>query len=140
MKKPVYTKPRDLYEEFDIEYGRNFAIWKCLNCSKSWSSAYSWISTKFCLENTKTMIVKNKNKQKKELWFSGADLKDQEFLIEECKDCNTSAKDNIDHKVKIVRYKKLIRTDNTTESDIRPHRQDLCAKCLKGVICNKSNL
>nr|SNU78009.1 TPA: hypothetical protein [Fusarium oxysporum f. sp. pisi] len=140
MKKPVYTKPSDLYYESGIEYGRNFALWKCLNCGKCWSSAYTWISTKFCLDNTKTMIVKSNNKQNKELWFSGAELKDQDFLLETCKDCDTKTKANKDNKVKIVRYKKLIRKDNSLELDINsPHRQDLCAKCLKGVICNNRN-
>lgn len=136
-KKTSYTKPNDLHYESGIEYGRNFALWKCLNCGKSWSSAYSWISTKFCLQNTKTMIVKGKNSsaQKKESWFSGAELKDQDFIIEKCKDCDTSA---IPHNVKIVRYNKLKWKGESEDNS--PHRRDLCAKCLKGDFCNKSIL
>jgi hypothetical protein len=105
----------------------------CLNCSKRWTSAYTWISTEFCLGNTKTINVKNKSEQN-ELWFSGVELKNQDFLLEKCNDCDSKNKDN---RVKIVRYKKLIKNDSSGLEIISPHhRQDLCAKCLKGDICN----
>lgn len=142
-KIPRYTKPSELYCESGIEYGRNFALWKCLNCEKRWTSAYSWISTKFCLENTKTINVKSKSKSKQgasseELWFSGAALalKNQDFLLEKCNDCDSKGKANKDNNVKIVRYKKLIRSNPEELEIISPHRQDLCAKCLKGAPCN----
>ena len=46
-----YTKPRDLHNQNGIEYGRHFAHWKCSNCENTWSSAYTWISTDFCIKN-----------------------------------------------------------------------------------------
>jgi hypothetical protein len=136
-----YTKPSELYSESGVEYGRNFALWKCLICEKRWTSAYSWISTKFCLQNTKTIKVKSKSKQdtsSEELWFSGAALalKNQDFLLEKCNDCDSKGKANKGNNVKIVRYKKLIRSNPEELEIISPHRQDLCAKCLKGVPCN----
>jgi hypothetical protein len=135
--KPRYTKPSELYKESGIEYGRNFALWKCLNCEKRWTSAYSWISTKFCLQNTKTINIKSKQGGgSEELWFDGAKLKNQDFLLEKCNDCDSKDKANKGNNVKIVRYKKLI-WNNPEESEIiSPHRQDLCAKCLKGDTCN----
>jgi hypothetical protein len=134
--KPRYTKPSELYKESGIEYGRNFALWKCLNCEKRWSSAYSWISTKFCLQNTKTINVKSKQKDSLvELWYDGANLKSQDFLLEKCKDCDSKDKTK-GNKVKILRYKKLIFKDPEGSDTIAHHKRELCAKCLSGDFCN----
>jgi hypothetical protein len=92
------------------------------------------------LENTKTINVKSKDKQgtcSEELWFSGAKLKNQDFLLEKCNDCDSKDKANKGNNVKIVRYKKLIRSNPGELEIISPHRQDLCAKCLKGATCNE---
>lgn len=106
-----YTKPRDLYNKNDIEYGRHFGKWTCLNCEKSWSSAYTWISTDFC--------INNKDNYDKG-WYNSENLNSKDFILEECKDCT------FDDNVKITHYRKLKPSKNNKKI---PHRADLCAKC-----------
>ena len=113
-----YTKPRDLHNQNGIEYGRHFAHWKCSNCENTWSSAYTWISTDFC--------IKNKNNYDQG-WYNTKNIKNEDFLLEQCKECTNSNSD-----VKITQYRKLKPNKNNNEI---PHRRDLCAKCKSGSPC-----
>jgi hypothetical protein len=77
------------------------------------------------------MVVKSRDDpSKKEKWFSGSKLKDNEFLIEECKQCCLTSD------VKIVRYRNLLPPKDDLVNII-PHRDDLCVKCLKGDKCTE---
>jgi hypothetical protein len=70
-------------------------------------------------------------------------LKDQDFIHEKCKDCDTSDKPDKENKINIVRYNKLEwkgDIEYSEEDDHSPHRRDLCPKCLKGDFCNKYKL
>jgi hypothetical protein len=123
-----YKEPSETYTDSDIKYGRHFAIWKCLKCNNNWSSAYSWISINFCSNNRDIITVKSKDEpNRKEEWFSGSKLKNNEFLIQECKQCCLVSD------VKIVRYRNLLWKGDP--DNIIPHRDDLCVKCLKGYKC-----
>lgn len=108
----------------DIEYGRNFGKWKCLTCKKSWSSAYTWISLDFCFKNN--IIFKDR---KGKYWFSGKDLKDKEFLIEKCNNCDDSNNSNV-----IITSYNNLEGGNYVDNKI-PHSSDLCVKCQKGYPC-----
>jgi hypothetical protein len=120
-KKTGYTKPRDLHTHNDIEYGRHFGKWICLNCNKSWASAYTWISTDFC--------INNKDNYDKG-WYDSENLNKKDFILEECKDCTP------DNNVKITQYRKL--KPNKKNNIVIPHRRDLCAKCKGGKPCQSS--
>jgi hypothetical protein len=133
--KLKYKTPSETYTESDITYGRNFGVWKCLKCGNIWSSAYTWISLNFCLNNNKILKIKNKKDKIIDEWFSGAKLKDNDFILEECQHCC-----NKDNSVKIIRYKNLKCAQATSGGDIDnriPHREDLCIKCLKGYKCRR---
>lgn len=116
-----YTKPSELYPENGIEYGRNFGKWKCLNCEKIWTSAYTWISTDFCLNNN--LKFKDKNGQ---WWYNGKNLSSKDFILEQCKDCT------INSNAIIKSYHKLKPGDNDNHE---AHHSNLCAKCNKGFPC-----
>ena len=136
--KSVFIKPSQHNRFFDTdnktEYCRTFGKWRCLNCSNTWSSAYTWISLAFCLKN-KDILKNNKNIVKeydKEsiINFDGSKLKDKDFLIEKCKKCNNSKNLN----VKIISYSNLEKGHTNLHI---PHREDLCVKCQKGFHCKK---
>lgn len=108
----------------NIEYGRNFGKWKCLECKHHWSSAYTWISLDFCFKND--IIFKDK---KGKYWFSGKNLKDEDFLLEKCRDCEDSKNSN----VTLLSYNNLEGGDYVDNKI--PHHAELCAKCSKGYPC-----
>lgn len=122
LKNMNYTKPKELYVENGLEYGRNFGMWKCLNCKRNWSSAYTWISTSFSLNNNK--IAKSKTGK---LWFYGENLENKDFILQKCKECN----DNLN--IKIIGYSNL-ESGNTRDTQ-RAHLAYKCMKCLKGFPC-----
>ena len=133
-KSLQYRKPLETHiDKFsNIEYGRNFGLWKCLKCKNSWSSAYTWISLNFCFNNKEILKIKDKqDKQKMEEWFSCDKLKDKYFLVEECRDCC----DKHNNSVKILRYRNL-KWSGERDNHI-PHREDLCVKCIKGYKCTE---
>jgi hypothetical protein len=126
--KPIYKIPWTTVTIDGIRFGRNFGKWKCLNCKNSWSSAYTWISTNFCLTNNVT-FKDNKDK----LWFSGKGLIYKEFLIEKCKNCSDGNNTN----VIVTSYNNL---EGSNYNDNRkPHNANLCVKCQKGYPCQKWN-
>lgn len=100
----LYIRPLKTELIDGIEYGRYFGQWKCLNCKRSWHSAYTWVSTDADI---------NKFEDKKgKTWYSGKDLKDKEFLIEKCKSCDSSNNSN----VAINRYSYLEYQINDTDN------------------------
>jgi hypothetical protein len=109
-----------------IEYGRYFGQWTCLDCKRSWHSAYTWVSTDVDI---------NKVQDKKgKTWYSGKDLKDKEFLIEKCKSCDSSNNSN----VVINRYSYLEYQINDFDTERKPHNEKLCAKCQEGYPCRRN--
>lgn len=119
IKNKGYTKPRDLYNENGIEYGRHFGKWKCSSCENTWTSAYTWISTDFC--------IKNKDNYDQG-WYNTETLKSKDFILEQCKDCT-------DSKVNITNYRKLKPNKNNNHI---AHHAHLCAKCKKGSPCQEA--
>lgn len=129
-------------EDTSIQYTRTFAKWKCLNCRKKWYSAFSWISLTFAENNQKTCkdttkifdSSSQKWTKKTNIVFDGSNLKKEEFLSQNCKNCLM-----ID-KVKITSYSNLAKPAlNNSNDPIKPHREDLCAKCQKGHLCTKNH-
>jgi hypothetical protein len=74
---------------------------------------------------SKTLLGGEGGKVKNVTLFSGKALKNEEMLKQFCKIC--SAKNN-----KVIYYSNLAGNDNDEK---RPHRSDLCAKCLSGNYC-----
>lgn len=116
----------------DIKYGRHFGKWKCLNCENKWRSAYTWLSITFCFNNKNICSDKiyqeesNLDSKKIKWVFSGSKLKDNDFLLQKCKKCTNN-------NVKVISYSNL---EVVSHIDIvKPHRSDLCSKCLKGHPC-----
>lgn len=122
--KPSYIKPWTTVLIDGVIYGRNFGKWKCLNCNRSWLSAYTWISTNFCFANE--IVFKD---TKGRLLFSGKKLKDKDFLIEKCQNCDDVNNTN----VRIMSYNNL-EGSNHMDNHIA-HNADLCVKCIKGYPC-----
>ena len=79
------------------------------------------------MENGNVWNVKTVEDKSDKTWFTGNKLQNQDFLIQKCKICDTNSN------VKITAYNNLERNDYT-DYEI-PHREDLCAKCLKGAFC-----
>lgn len=123
----TYFKPSELYEENGIEYGRNFGRFKCLNCNRIWTSAYTWISTDFCFKN-KHMF---KDKTGKE-WYVGKKLKSKDFILEYCESCTSDNNTN----VIITSYNNLRASDNDNRLE---HHYSSCVKCKKGFPCQNWN-
>jgi hypothetical protein len=138
-----FIKPHEdncfLDEDTNIEYTRTFAKWKCLNCHKKWYSAFSWISLTFAENNQKTcrdsVKIFDSSSQKRinktNIVFDGSSLqlKNYEFLPQNCKNCLMM------DKVKIISYSNLAKPSGEVDDSFKPHRKDLCAKCLKGKPC-----
>lgn len=122
--KNNYMEPWTTETIDNREYGRNFGKWKCLECKNQWSSAYTWISLDFCFNNNS--IFKDRNGK---YWFSGKDLKDQDFLLEKCRECEDSKNSN----VKLMSYNNLEGGDYTDNKI--SHHAELCVKCQKGFPC-----
>jgi hypothetical protein len=123
--KIEYELPWTIENIDDIDYGRYFGKWKCLECKNHWSSAYTWISLDFCEKNSS--IFKDK---KGKYWFSGKNLKDKDFLLEKCRNCEDSKNSN----VTLLSYNNL-EGGSYVDNKI-PHHTELCAKCLKGYPCH----
>jgi hypothetical protein len=92
-----------------------------LNCENTWSSAYTWISTDFCINNKDNYDNG---------WYDSENLNNKDFILEECKDCAP------DNNVKITQYRKLKPNKNKIKI---PHRPELCAKCKGGNPCQDNN-
>lgn len=119
----IFIRPLKTEVIDEVEYGRYFGQWKCLNCKRSWYSAYTWVFTGVDI---------NKYEDKKgKTWYSGKDLKDKEFLIEKCKRCDSSNNSN----VVINRYSYLEYQINDMDTERKPHNEKLCAKCQGGNPC-----
>lgn len=140
-----FIKPHEdncfLDEDTNIEYARTFGKWKCLNCRKKWYSAFTWISLSFAENNQKTcrdsVKIFDSSSQKRinktNIVFDGSSLqlKNYEFFPQNCKNCLMM------DKVKIISYSNLAKPggDSVVDDSLKPHRKDLCAKCLKGKPC-----
>lgn len=141
-----FIKPHEdncfLDEDTNIKYARTFAKWKCLNCHKEWYSAFSWISLTFAENNKKTCrdtakIFDSSSQKlinKTNVVFDGSSLqiKNYEFFPQNCKNCLMM------DKVKIISYSNLAKYSGEVDDSLKPHRRDLCAKCLKGKPCTES--
>lgn len=145
-----FIKPHEddcfLDDDTNIEYARTFAKWKCLNCSKKWYSAFTWISLTFAEKNQKTCrdsakIFDSSSQKwihKTNIVFDGSSLRleSYEFFPQSCKDCMMM------DKVKIISYSNLAKPGGGEAVDVtdetKPHRRDLCSKCLKNKFCTGS--
>jgi hypothetical protein len=104
-----------------VEYSRSYAQWKCgaKSCANTWFSSYTWISFPGLKSNSKLTDRRR---------FSGAPLKESDYLQQFCRNC-------LNKNNKIIHYENL----KSNSGNRKPHKATLCAKCCRGDFCQQIN-